>query len=151
MTSANAKALAVAVPIITHFEGFIAHPYLCPNNVPTIGYGTTFYPNGARVTLRDSVITEVYARNLLIGHIEHDLLPAVLKLCPGADTPERIGALVSFAYNLGVAALAGSTLRKRVNARDWPAARAECMRWVKSGGVTLRGLVRRRQAEAALL
>jgi len=28
-------------------------------------------------------------------------LPAVLKLCPNVDTPQRLAALIEFAFNLG--------------------------------------------------
>ena len=44
-----------------------------------------------------------------------------------------------------------STLRRRVDAQDWEAAKEELMKWVRGGGKVLPGLVRRRQAEAALL
>ncbi len=32
--------------LIKAFEGFRAKAYKCPANVPTIGYGTTSYPDG---------------------------------------------------------------------------------------------------------
>ena len=38
-----------------------------------------------------------------------------------------------------------------LNAEDWDGAREQLMRWVRGGGRVLPGLVRRRQAEAALL
>jgi len=60
-------------------------------------------------------------------------------------------ALVSFSFNLGVGALADSTLLKKLNAGD-PKVEVgdEFLRWVKAGGITLTGLVRRREAERAL-
>ena len=46
------------IDLIKSFEGFYAKPYMCPASVPTIGYGTTRYPNGNKVTLKDVSITE---------------------------------------------------------------------------------------------
>jgi lysozyme len=125
---------------------------LCPAAVPTIGVGSTFYEDGTRVTLKDAPITRERAMELL----EHELLqclPRVQRLCPGlADWGEvATGAVLDFAFNCGTGALAGSTLRKRINADDVPGARVELMKWVRGGGRVLPGLVKRRAAEAALL
>lgn len=49
------------------------------------------------------------------------------------------------------AVLQTSTLRRRVNQRDWNAAGRELRRWVYGGGKVLQGLVTRREAEAAWL
>lgn len=108
-------------------------PYLCAAGVPTIGYGTTRYPDGRAVTLRDAPITPTFAAYLLDHTVATVYAPAVARLCPGADTDNRRAALISFAYNLGVNALAGSTLRRKVNAQDWEGAKRELMRWVKAG------------------
>ncbi len=53
------------IDLVKKFEGFSAKPYLCPAKVPTIGYGTTIYPNGQRVRLTDKPITEVEAKDIL--------------------------------------------------------------------------------------
>lgn len=145
------EALRIALPLIESFEGFRSAPYLCSAGVPTIGFGSTRYADGRRVTMLDSPISQEQARELLKLTVERDYLPAVIRLCPGLDTPRRVAAIVSFAYNLGTGALESSTLRKRINAGDWPAARTEIMRWVRAGGRVLPGLVKRREAEAALI
>jgi lysozyme len=59
--------------------------------------------------------------------------------------------LADFAYNLGATRLAGSTLRRKINAGDLQGARVELRKWVRAGGRILPGLVLRREAEAALL
>ncbi|WP_442957741.1 glycoside hydrolase family protein [Polaromonas sp.] len=41
------------------------------------------------------------------------------------DSPERLAALIDFAFNLGSGQLRASTLRKRVNASLWAAVPAE--------------------------
>ena len=112
-------ALAIALPLIQRFEGLRLRPYLCPADIPTIGWGSTRYLNGRRVALTDAAISKEAADRLLLLTVERDYLPAVKSLCPGADTDGRIAALVSFAYNLGARRLQGSTLRRKVNENDW--------------------------------
>lgn len=153
MARAEFLALAqqVALALMRRFEGFYAHPYLCPAGVPTIGYGATYYLDGRAVKLTDPPIDPLTAEILLREMVKTTYLPAVLKLCPGIDTPERLAALIDFAFNLGGSALAASTLRKRVNAGRWEDAKSEILKWVRGGRRVLTGLIRRRQAERALL
>jgi lysozyme len=63
----------------------------------------------------------------------------------------RLAALIDFTYNLGAGHLRSSTLRRKVNAKDWAAMPAELRKWVRGGGRVLPGLVARRNAEAALV
>lgn len=63
-------------------------------------------------------------------------------------TQGQFDAMVSFHYNTG--AIARATLTKKHIARDYAGAVAEFARWNKAGGKVLRGLTRRREAEAAL-
>jgi len=151
MRPAADDVLRLALPLILRFEGLRLRPYLCPAGVATIGAGATRYLDGHRVALTDPPITREAALVLLRDSAAREYVPAVLRLCPGADTAPRVAALVSFAFNLGVYALQASALRRRINAGDWPGAQAEMRRWVRGGGRVLPGLVLRRAAEAALL
>lgn len=144
-------AIEVAAALARRFEGFYSKPYICPAGVPTIGYGATYYEDGTRVQLTDPPITRERAEALLLWMVRTKYLPAVLRLCPGADTPERLAALIDFAFNLGAGNLQASTLRRKVNAGEWGAVPTELRKWVKGGGRVLRGLVIRREAEAALI
>jgi len=145
------QILALLLPLLERFEGLRLRPYLCPAGVPTIGLGSTRYLDGRPVRLTDPPITREHAYILAREQILRDYLPAVLKLCQGADTDGRAAALVDFAYNLGAGNLRASTLRRKVNAGDWPAAQRELRKWVRAGGKVLPGLVLRREAEAALV
>lgn len=71
-------------------------------------------------------------------------------LCPGL-AGDRLCAIADFAYNVGLGRLQASTLRRRLNAGDYAGAREELRKWVYGGGKKLRGLVLRREAEAALV
>ena len=73
---------------------------------------------------------------------------AVLRLIQVPLTECQFDALTSFVYNLGAGALQLSTLRRKVNRETRREVPAEFMRWVWAGGRKLKGLLRRRQAEA---
>ena len=80
-------------------------------------------------------------------------LAATLRYCPVLATePEgRLAAIIDFTFNLGAGRLQTSTLRRRVNQRDWDSACEELRRWVYGGGNVLPGLVKRRDAEIGQL
>lgn len=150
--------LEIAAELCRRFEGFRSNPYLCPAGVPTIGYGSTYYGDGRKVTLQDPPIDEPTARALLVAELLHTYAPGVLRQCPGllalalmTDDWGKLNAIVDFAYNLGVGRLQTSTLRRKINAGDWDGAREQILLWVRGGGRVLPGLVARRKAEAALL
>jgi len=144
--------LQIAAELCKRFEGFRAKPYLCPAGIPTIGYGSTYYADGRKVTLQDAPISEPDAEKLLLHELEKTYLPGVLRQCPGLAADERkLNAIVDFAYNLGVGRLQTSTLKRKINAQDWEGSREQLMLWVRGGGKVLPGLVARRKAESRLL
>jgi len=143
--------LTIAKELCKEFEGFRSAPYLCPAGVPTIGYGATYYTGGRKVALADPPISEREAEALLEEELNKTYLPGVLRCCPIVLCfPEVLNALVDFSFNLGVGRLQSSTLRRKVNEEKWPEAIHQIKRWVRGGGRVLPGLVRRREAEAAL-
>jgi len=138
------------IELIKKYEGFESKPYNCPAGVPTIGYGATYYPNGDRVRLSDSPISEERAEELL-GDMLGSYESAVNRYAVSDINQNQFDALVSFAYNLGNGALKSSTLLKKVNANPCDDnITYQFNRWVKAGGRTLRGLVKRRAEEAEL-
>lgn len=146
----ESEALDLAAKLCLRFEGLYLKPYLCPAGVATVGVGSTLYEDGTRVSLSDPPITRDRAIALLMLTLKRDYLPAAQRLCPGLETPGQLAALTDFAYNAGVGALRNSNLRRRVNARDYDAVPGELAKWTKGGGRVLKGLVIRRQAEAAV-
>lgn len=149
--------LDIATELCRRFEGFRAKPYICPAGVPTIGYGSTYYPGGRKVTMDDAPVDETTARYMLTYELLNTYAPGVVRLCPGLlvlaaqGDWAKFNAIVDFAYNLGVGRLQTSTLRRKINAGDWDGAKEQLMLWVRGGGRVLPGLVLRRKAEAALL
>ena len=152
MSGPISEAVDIAASLCRPFEGLRLRPYICPAGYPTIGYGTVWKPDGTRVTMEDAPITKETAEAWLLHELQHNYLAGVLKASPKLITrPRALGAMVDFAYNLGVARYRGSTLRRRIDEQDWDAAKEELMRWTRGGGRVLPGLVRRRKAECAYL
>jgi lysozyme len=144
--------LTIAIELCKRFEGFRAKPYLCPAGVPTIGYGSTYYSGGKKVSMTDAPISNEDAEKLLKHELNETYLPEVLRLCPVLKQhPNKLNAIVDFCYNLGAGNLQRSTLRRRINAQDWQGAEDELKKWVKAGGVVLPGLVKRREAEIVFM
>lgn len=134
------------VELIKHYEGLRIKPYRCSAGVPTIGYGSTYYPDGIKVTMVDRPITEEEAETLLAA----TLLPFEREIDRMVTVPLSQGqfdALVSFSFNLGSAALRGSTLLKKLNQGDKDGAAIQFGAWVKAAGQVLPGLVKRRESE----
>ena len=115
----------------------------------TIGIGSTYYEDGSLIKKGD-VISEARAKQLfanILPRYEAD----VKRLVKAPLNQNQFDALVSFTYNCGASNLAKSTLLKKVNANpNDPTIRDEFTKWNKSGGVVLKGLTRRRIAEANL-
>lgn len=137
------------VDLVKEFEGFRAKPYLCSAGVPTIGYGSTFYADGTKVTLADPPINRADAE-YLTRLVLDKFADKVKKLVKVDLTTNQLSALISFTYNLGVGAFRSSTLLKVINRGDLDEAPTQIKRWNKAGGKVLAGLVRRRQAEVDL-
>ena len=143
-----------AIDLAKRFEGFHrvprvdpgrAHPYVCPAGYWTIGYGHLCDPKHPPITEAEAV--SYLADDLKIA------LTATLRYCPvlATESEGRLAAIVDFTFNLGAGRLQTSTLRRRINQREWNAAGSELGRWVFGGGRVLPGLVARRAAEAHLL
>jgi len=135
--------------IIRKFEGLKLTAYLCPANVWTIGYGLTFYMNGKKVQQGDKITLDQADR--LLFEMVNQFEISVKGLVKSNINDNQLGALTSFAFNVGASALSKSTLLKKVNANPEDLTiRNEFMRWTKAGGKVLKGLVTRREAEANL-
>ena len=133
--------------LICRFEGFSPTIYICPAGWPTIGYGHVVRGH-ERGRLANGIDEETGDELLRrdVGAAER----AVSRFIRVSLTDGRFDALVSFAFNLGTGALQRSTLRKKVNREEHEAVPTELRRWVWAGGRKLKGLVRRRAAEASL-
>jgi lysozyme len=143
------KLNQAGIKLMHDFEGCKLTAYLCPANKWTIGYGNTYYETGKPVQQGDK-ITQQEADDLF-GLIAEDFAKRVRALLRVIINENQFSALVSFAYNAGVANLNKSTLLRKVNANPLdPTIDAEFLKWNKANGQVLAGLTRRRQAESKL-
>jgi lysozyme len=137
------------IDLMHEFEGLSLTAYLCPANVPTIGYGNTYYESGRKVKMGD-VITKERA-DILFAYIAESFAVQVRQLVKVPLNENQFSALVCFAYNLGIDNLKSSTLLKKVNAKPTDTnIQEEFLKWNKAGGKVLNGLTRRREHEAHL-
>jgi lysozyme len=146
--------------MISHHEGIRFKPYQCPALLWTVGVGHVIDPNHARVPLAERKALPIpigWDRVLTMGEVDEILAKdlarfesGVQRLCPNGLNPGRFGALVSFAFNVGLGNLQNSTLRMKHNRGEFDGAAEEFMKWNKAGGKELKGLTTRRKDERAL-
>ena len=117
-------------------EGLRLRSYICPAGYPTIGYGRRIPDLNSPATI-DRETAERWFEEDWRAHT-----PRV------SGTEAQLAAMTSFAYNLGVPRLMGSTLLAKHRAGDFLAAAREFLRWTRAGGRVLPGLVKRRTVES---
>ena len=131
--------------LIKGFEGFCAHPYLCPAGRWTIGYGHLIsdeedYSEGVSEEESEAILKQdVAVAEQAVCRLVH----VVLK-------QGQFDALVSLVYNIGIKAFSDSTLLKYINLSNFLAAAHEFTRWDRIAGRKALGLIRRRMAEMAM-
>lgn len=140
----TAWPVELAADFIEQWEGFRETAYLCPAGVLTIGFGHT----GPDVK-EGQVVTYKEAYDMLL----EDLKRYASGLAAWVNVKVTDGqyiALLSLAFNVGVGAVAKSTLLRLLNAGDIEAAGDEFLKWTYADGRELPGLVRRRRDERKL-
>ncbi len=148
--------------LIKQFEGLYLEAYDDTLGVITIGYGTIKYPNGEKIKLGDTC-TETEAEQWLELEVNEKATGVDKAIKEVPINQGQYDSLVSFAYNLGIGALQGSTLLKKLlknphdvtiyqyqlDAENKPVVDScEFLKWVRGNGKVMNGLVRRRAAEA---
>jgi lysozyme len=141
---------------LTLREGVVLTMYRDSAGLPTIGVGhllTKDELTSGKLWIRGAPVkwppglTAAQAQELL----QKDLARAEAAVSFAVRVPLSQGqfdALVSFAFNVGAAALQHSTLVRLLNAGDYAGVPAQLRRWVYAGGAVAPGLVTRRAQEA---
>ena len=141
-----AAVLAIAAPLIAHWEGVRYLPYPDPatGGAPwTVCYGST----------KNVVPGRAYTQAECDQRLRDDMAEAdaVVRKCIPVPMLRHVeGALVSAVFNIGPSVVCGSTLQKLALANDWPGACAQLSRWDKAAGRQMRGLTLRRADERKL-
>ena len=142
------KVSSKGLELIKEFEGFSSVAYLCSAKKATIGYGNTFWEDGTPVKIGDQISKE--RAETLLKHVVDNFSVAVEVDIKIEVTQNQFDALVSLAYNIGLGAFKNSTLLRQLNRGNFVGASQEFLRWDKSNGKQLLGLIRRREREKLL-
>lgn len=135
-------AIALAAAIIAPLEGKVTSPYRDPVGILTVCYGHT----GADIQQRK--YTDAECLQMLEADVRKHA--KALECTDGKYNIHQAAAIVSLAYNIGVAGYCKSTSAKRAQAGDYAGACEAMSRHVKAGGKVLQGLVDRRAFERAI-
>jgi lysozyme len=128
------------------FEALRLHAYQNKGDKPTIGWGTTVYPNGIKVKLGDTCTVEQAEQ-----YFQHDLLcfeNEINKSLKVTLKQNQFDAMVDHWYNTG----GSNTIMAMVNSKTdidticqwW------CTHYITENGKVLSDLVMRREKEAKL-
>lgn len=144
----------IATQLIAPYEGChdlrngLVYPYfdtLAKPGVWTQGYGITYGITGDSSPItKEQAMLDLQSGVRAYGMRCAELAPILLQ------HPNKLAAVTSWAWNCGIGAFKVSRLRKAILREDWETAAQLILKPDTAGGVVYRGLVRRRQAEAAL-
>lgn len=116
-------------------EGFRASPYVpTKGDVPTIGYGSTVYEDGRRVTLADPPVTKERALQIAKAHKSKDEA-AFQQSLPGVKLyQDEYDLYLDFTYQFGIGNWRGSSMRTHLLAGRYPQACQALLMWKRQGG-----------------
>lgn len=140
----KAAIVAICVACIAPAEGLRRYVYYDQVGIPTYCFGET---KDAHVG--DTFTTE-QCKALLADRVEKDFIPGVENCIKRPMPDKRKAGFVSMAYNVGVETFCKSSVARKYNAGDTQGACDAMLLYVKAGGVTLPGLVKRRKQEREL-
>lgn len=146
-----AAAVAIAVPVTSHFEGEVHHTYRDPGGVATYCIGETTNIDWSRIYTHDE------CASLMRTRLAHDYAPAILRCTPPFADPKHKGSFamsIDASYNAGAGAFCKSPMHKLFMQGKWKEGCAAFKGWyitqrINGKPTVLPGLVARRNAEAA--
>jgi len=144
--------------LLEQWEGFKLQVYKDSAGLPTIGVGHLITKSElASGTINIASVPVKYAGGLtqqqVTDLLAQDVVPAQNAVNNGvkvALNQNQFDALVSFAFNVGNGAFAGSTLLKLLNQGQYDQVPTQLLRWTRAGGQVVQGLVNRRNNEIKL-
>ena len=138
------RASDALVEKLKEYEGYSASPYQDSAGIYTYGFGHT-----KNVAQFSAAISRQQAEQFLRDDIK-ETENAINRLVKVPLNQNQFDALVSFTFNLGAGALERSSLLRLLNRGAYDMAAKQFPLWVKAGGKTLPGLVKRRKSEQEL-
>lgn len=142
------KITEEGLALIRQSEGLRLNSYRDAVGIWTIGYGHTSAA-GAPEVFPGQRISDAEADVILRRDVE-TFSAGVRAMLSRELGDQQFSALVSFAYNVGLGAFRKSSVLRAANEGEDASVPQRLSLWVKAGGRTLPGLVKRRAAEATL-
>ena len=143
---------------IKDWEGSRARPYRDAGGNLTIGVGhllTKSELSSGKLRIRGQAIR--FATGLsdqqIIDLLSRDLAVATAGVNEDVEVAlnqNQFDTLVSFCFNVGLAAFQNSTLLRLLNQGNYEAVPAQLRRWVRCNGKVVQGLIKRREHEIEL-
>jgi lysozyme len=144
--------------LLEKWEGFELNVYKDSAGLPTIGVGhllTKSELSSGKIMINGVPVQ--YSGGLtnqqVLDLLGQDVEPAEKAVNNGVKVvlnQNQFDALVSFTFNVGVGAFTASTLLKVLNQQQFTEVPTQFLRWTRSGGQVVQGLVNRRQNEISL-
>lgn len=144
----NMKTSPAGLEFIKRHEGCILKVYKDVAGLPTIGIGHLIKPGESFTTITEAEALDLLAKDIV------QFESALNKKCKVALNQNQFDALVSWGFNVGAGVYTTASLMTELNAGNYSAVPGKLLEWCKAtiGGkkVTVPGLLKRREAEAAL-
>ena len=139
------------IKLIKHFEGVHKKPYICPAGYWTVGVGHLISRNAKLPSSWNRTFSSGEIDDLLRADLQRFELGVLRLLRPMQPTQSVFDSVVSFSFNLGLGTFQRSSVRSALIRGDKKRAGKVLLKYCRAGGKILPGLVRRREAEYALL
>lgn len=145
------------LPVLRSWEGVSPHAYRDVAEVLTIGVGHRLtrselmsgkLPIGREIIQWRQGLSDAQIETLLAQDLE-PTERSLAYLLTTALSPQQFEALTSWAFNCGIEAVRGSTLRRLLNLGRYETVPAQLRRWIYAGGEVIEGLRQRREHEIA--
>lgn len=139
-----AAALAIAIPLVTVWEGERRVGYADVIGVASYCFGGTG---------PEAVVGKRYTAAECQSQLAQDIISHArpLQRCITRELPPEVfAAFISLSYNIGPAGVCKSSVVRYANAGNLPAACASISKFNRAGGRVIRGLVNRRADERRL-
>lgn len=115
-------------------EGYVAAPYKDSIGIPTIGIGTTVYPDGKRVKLTDRPIDRKTAESYLKTHMNKDAISFNKSLSGVLLSQTEYDLYMDFTYQFGVGNWKNSSILTNLKQGKYTQACNSLLKWYKAGG-----------------
>lgn len=111
-------------------EGYTSKPIIpVKGDVPTIGYGTTIYPNGVKVKMTDVAITREQAFEYLKAHINKDAWIFNKSIKNIRISQREYDIYMDFTYQYGTGAWSKSSMLRNLKTGNYEQACASLLKY----------------------